>query len=70
MKRDLHAESNKLQDTLCGYPGIRHTTADTKLVRQLLLDTEGQMLVNGRLWTITTKHIGAGVHRVQLTEQT
>jgi hypothetical protein len=66
MKRDLAAESRKLQSALCGYPGLRHETADKKLTQKLLLDTNGEMMVWGRSYRISTKHIGAGVYRIQL----
>lgn len=67
-KRDLTAESHSLQDALCGYPGIRRVTADTKALRQLLLDTDGQMRLLGRLYSIQAKSLGVGVYSIMLKE--
>jgi hypothetical protein len=68
-RRDLASESRRLQDALCGFPGVREITADTKATRRLLLDTDGQMTVLGRLWRIEAKSIGAGVYRLRLAEK-
>ena len=55
-----------LRERLIGYPGVRKITATTKDVRDTLLASDGQMLLNGKLYSICSKPLGAGVHQVWL----
>ena len=63
---ELSKEAKILYDSLGGYPGLRKVTATRKAVRELLLSTDAQTLVNGKLWDIRSKSIGAGVYSVWL----
>ena len=38
----------------------------TPQLRELLMRHDGQIIANGVLWTIRSKHMGGGVHRVYL----
>lgn len=67
--QDMGKEAKELYDRLGYYPGIRKITAKTKVVRELLLATDGQTLLNGKLWDIESKNIGAGVYKVWLTNR-
>lgn len=55
-----------LREKLTAYPGIRRITATTRAVRETLLASEGQMFLNGHLYEIKTKRLGAGVYQVWL----
>ena len=56
-----------LRENLLAYPGIRELTATKKDVQETLLKSDGQMLLNGRLYRIKAKHIGAGIYKVWLS---
>ena len=62
----MSKEAKELYDSLGGYPGLRKVTATRKAVKELLLNTDAQTFVNGRLWNIRSKSIGAGVYSVWL----
>ena len=49
---------------LASMPGLGHTTMTKAELKKLLLDTGGQIMAQGSLWEITSKHLGAGVYRV------
>jgi len=66
MIEDMGKEAKELYDSLGYHPGIRKITAETKAVRELLLATDAQTLLNGKLWNIESKSIGAGVYKVWL----
>jgi len=51
-------------DFLASMPGLAHTTMTREQLRKLLMETGGQLMANGKLWNITSKHIGAGIYRV------
>jgi len=65
-KEGMSIEAKELYDALGSYPGIRKLTAKTKTVRELLLNTNGQTPLNGKLWNIESRNIGAGVYKVWL----
>ena len=48
-------------------PKIASMTIDQKDLKELLLETGGQIIANGSLYEIISKHIGAGVYKVTLT---
>lgn len=62
----MSPEVNRQLNFLAGMPG-GHTTMTRKDVKELLLETGGNMLACGRLYDIVAKDIGAGVYRVSLT---
>jgi hypothetical protein len=45
---------------------VGHTTMTRKDVREMLLETGGNLLAGGRLYDIVAKDIGAGVYKVTL----
>jgi len=56
---------NHLPDTLYVFDSAR-TTLTRKQLKETLLDTNGKVIASGRLRTIKSKHIGAGVYEVWL----
>ena len=57
---------SSLLDHLAGMPRYGHGTATTREVRQIMLDTGGEMMACGHLYDIVAKSLGAGVHRISL----
>lgn len=55
-----------LREHLTAYPTVRKITATTRDVRDTLLASDGQMLLNGNLYRIRSKPLGARVHQVWL----
>jgi len=55
-----------LRNKLTAYPGIRRITATSKDVHETLLNSDSQMFVDGTLYEIKAKSLGAGVYRVWL----
>ena len=55
-----------ITDKLIAYPGVRKIAATTEELRAALLKYDGQMLLNGELWNIKSKKLGAGVYSVWL----
>ena len=55
-----------LSETFYQAPNIAHQTMNRKDLKELLLDTEGKIITCGRLRTIISKHLGAGIYRVTL----
>ena len=47
-------------------PELAHITVDKKDLKELLLNTGGNILAYGILYDIVTKHLGAGVYKVSL----
>ena len=47
-------------------PEYANMTMDKKDLREVLLNTGGSIIANGRLYDITPKHLGAGVYKVTL----
>ena len=62
----MNGKVKELYDSLGYYPGIRKITAETKTVKTLLLETNGETMINGKFWEIRAKSIGAGVWKVWL----
>ena len=58
--------SAQLPTTFFMMPRHAHTTMTTPELRELLMRHDGQIIANGVLWTICSKNLGAGVHRVYL----
>ncbi len=59
-----HDDVNRLMNFLASMPGLAHSVVDRRTARDLLSRTDGQLMANGDLWEITSKHIGAGMYRV------
>ncbi len=47
-------------------PRYASMTVERKDLKELLLETGGNIISCGVLWDIETKHLGAGVYRVRL----
>lgn len=61
MKAEVHRQLN----FLASMPGGT-TTMTAEDLRELLLETGGNMLACGRLYDFAPEHLGAGVYRVSL----
>lgn len=48
------------------YPEIAKTTMSKKDLKELLLATEGWVMINGYVWDIKNKLLGAGIYQVYL----
>ena len=57
---------NHLPNSFYVFPNTARTTMTKKQLRETLLDTNGRILSCGRLRTIYSKHIGAGIYEVSL----
>jgi len=57
---------NHLSNSFYVFPNAARTTLTRKQLRETLLDTDGKILSCGRLRTIQSKHIGAGIYEVLL----
>jgi len=55
-----------LERALMGFPGVRKVIAPSKTFREVMLARDGQMLLNGSLWDIKSKSVGAGLRRIWL----
>ena len=62
MTPEIHRQLNFLASMSAGT-----TTMARKDLREMLLDTGGNMLACGRLYDIVAKDLGAGVYKVSLT---
>jgi len=58
------SEYARVMDFLASMPGLAHSTMETKDYRALLLRCGGQVMLNGRLYDVVGKNLGAGVYKV------
>ena len=56
----------KLANRLSDHPGIQKYYTAKKELQELLLLTDAQMVLHGRIWDIVAKHVVAGVYLVWL----
>lgn len=63
---ELSAEANKVLDYLASMPQFGATAVPQPLLREILLYTEGRMLLRGRTWVVKTEALGAGIYRISL----
>ena len=59
-------KASGLNGNFYSMPNIANETMTREDLRELLLDTGGKILTCGRLRTIVSKHLGAGIYRVTL----
>ena len=57
--------TDQIRESLTAFPGIRRVTATRGQLQAVLL-AGSDMMLNGRLWNIKSKHIGAGVYEMWL----
>jgi len=62
----IRAEASRIVSFIATMPGVAHAPAVTAVVRRIMLDTGGDMMVNGELWEVRTRPLGGGVSRVTL----
>lgn len=55
---------------LCSAPGTANTTVTTATFRSMLLQSDGWVMWQGKMYDIVGKSLGAGVYRVSLKERT
>lgn len=51
---------------LASTPLYGNTVVDRSTAREILSKTDAQIMANGTLWDVVTKHVGAGMYRVSL----
>lgn len=61
--RDVESEASRVASTIAS--GLT-TTVERKVLRALLLKTDGWMFCRGHVSDVKAKHIGAGVYDVRL----
>jgi len=62
-------KAKDLSEAFYRTPEVARMTMTRKDLRELLLDTGGKILSCGRLRTVISKHIGAGVYEVTLSKE-
>jgi hypothetical protein len=65
----LSKEANEVLDFLAGMPQWAHRAVPQKMMREILLHTEGEMYLRGYTWDVKTKRLGAGIHKIWLERQ-
>jgi len=60
----LSAESEDVLKHLASMPGLGHSSVTKAQLWEIMLSTGGELLLAGRIYDITSKHLGAGVYRV------
>ena len=59
----------QLPDNFYAFPNLASMTITRKDLRELLLNTNGQAIIQGRLMTIKSKHLGAGVYKITVGKE-
>jgi hypothetical protein len=67
---DLQQKANHLPDNFYTMPKVANMTLTRKQLRETLLYTGGWIIACGRIHEIKSKHLGAGVYRVNLERRT
>ena len=60
--------ADKAQHQLCFHPGVRRITCRTLALQELMLATDGEMLLGGTTWRIATKKLCPDVYSVWLED--
>lgn len=58
-----------LPEVFYSMPQHANTTMARKDLKELLLNTDGYAFIQGRMYDIVPKHIGAGVYRVTVKDR-
>jgi hypothetical protein len=61
----MSGEANRILDNFARCPGT-HTTCEKPVLREIMLQTGGQLMANGQLYDIHKRSLGAGVYRLSL----
>lgn len=61
---------NRVLDSLAANPQHAAPSVTKKDLKAILLDTDGWMMLRGRMWDLHSKHLGAGIYRLSLKERT
>lgn len=60
-------EGERLLNFLAGLPSGNCVATSSSVVREMMLQTGGQMMARGDLWDIKSKSIGGGVYQMTLS---
>ena len=63
------AESEDVLKHLASMPGVGHASVTRATLREIMLSTGGELILLGRVYDITSKHLGGGIYRVSTKEQ-
>jgi hypothetical protein len=59
----------QLPNDFYSYPDIANMTITGKELKELLLNTDGYAIIQGRMKEIKSKHLGAGVYRITVEDK-
>ncbi len=63
---DLSIKARTELNALYVFPGLRKIAVDANVLKEIMLYTGGDLLVNGQLYDITSKSLGAGIYQLKL----
>jgi hypothetical protein len=63
---EMKAENRRTLNFLCGSPSYGTTTVETADLREILLETGGNVMARGRLYNLKSELLGAGVYKLSL----
>lgn len=59
-------ESDRIMNSFAANPDVRHR-ATIKVVQRILI--KGPYLLNGRMWEVRSKSLGAGIYELSIEEK-
>jgi hypothetical protein len=59
-------KAEQVLNFLASTPLHGNSVVDRAVAREILSKTDAQVMANGTLWDVITKHVGAGMYRVSL----
>ena len=63
---ELKGTARDILNSLYVFPELRKVVVEAKILRKIMIHTGGDILVNGRLYDITSKSLGAGTYQLKL----
>lgn len=65
----VHAEANRILNFLAGMPTGNATASSRAVVRDIMLQTGGNMMACGHYYDVKSRSLGGGVYRMTLKEK-
>lgn len=59
----------KLPNHFYAFPDAARMTVTTKHLRELLLATDSQAVIKGKIWEIKSKSLGAGIYQISVEKR-
>lgn len=63
---ELSTEANEVLNYLASMPQVARRAVPKKLLREILLYTDGRMFLQGRTWNVVTDPLGVDIYRLSL----